>query len=156
MVAGQAAMRIIKRDRLDRCARTRGGIFREGLLKIAEQFPFIGDVRGRGLMIGVEVVNPGEASGIAAPSGVLAKAIKLNCLDSGLIVESGGRDSAVLRFLPPLIVSEAEIGEILNRFEQACRKTCHETLTGEADSDVAGSAIDYFNVDQTEKGRRCA
>ena len=126
MVAGQATMRVIKRDCLDRCARTKGRIFRDGLLKIAEHFSFIGDVRGRGLMIGAEIVKHNAVCGIAPPDGALAKAIKLSCLDSGLIIETGGRDSAVLRFLPPLIISEADIGEILNRFEQACRKTCHE------------------------------
>lgn len=126
MVAGQETMRVIKRDRLDRCAMTKGNIFRNGLLQIAKHFPFIGDVRGRGLMIGVEVVKPNEGCRVVPPDGVLAKEIKFNCLDSGLIIEIGGRDSAVLRFLPPLIISESDISEILNRFEQACRKTCHE------------------------------
>jgi diaminobutyrate-2-oxoglutarate transaminase len=126
MAAGQATMRVIKRDRLDQRTRTKGKIFRDGLRKIAEQFPFIGDVRGRGLMIGLEVVKPNGEGAVAPPDGALAKAIKLNCLDNGLIIEIGGRCNAVLRFLPPLIISEADIGEILNRFEQACRKTCPE------------------------------
>ncbi|KVU07437.1 aminotransferase class III-fold pyridoxal phosphate-dependent enzyme [Burkholderia ubonensis] len=57
-------------------------------------------------------------------SNALAKAIKLNCLQNGLVIETGGRNGAVLRFLPPLIVSEADIHEILNRFEQAVETAC--------------------------------
>ena len=149
MVAGQATMRIIRRDRLDRRARAKGKIFKDGLQKIAGHFPFIGDVRGRGLMIGVEVVNPSEDHALAPPDGVLAKAIKLNCLDSGLIIETGGRNGAVLRFLPPLITSEADIGEILNRFEQACRKACGEAVPWEVSGVAAVKSMEILKVDGT-------
>lgn len=40
------------------------------------------------------------------------------------VIETGGRNGAVLRFPPPLIVSEADIHEILNRFEQAVETAC--------------------------------
>jgi diaminobutyrate-2-oxoglutarate transaminase len=146
MVAGQATIRVIKRDRLDHGARNKGKLFRDGLLQLAERFPFIGDVRGLGLMIGVEVINPNEARKTASPDGTLAKAIKLNCLDNGLIIETGGRSGAVLRFLPPLIASEADIGEILNRFEQACRKTSLEERPRETVSVAAASSMDFFKV----------
>ncbi|MBE0631778.1 MAG: diaminobutyrate--2-oxoglutarate transaminase, partial [Burkholderia vietnamiensis] len=48
-----------------------------------------------------------------------AKAIKQNCLRNGLVIETGGRNGAVLRFLPPLILSEPDAHEVLNRFEHA-------------------------------------
>ena len=142
MVAGRATMRMIKRERLYRCARTKGKIFQNGLLKLAQDFPFLGDVRGLGLMIGVEVVKPGEAYVAAPVDGSLAKLIKLNCLENGLIIETGGRNGAVLRFLPPLIVSEADIGEILNRFEQACRKTYREMHALETTGVAAVNSVD--------------
>jgi diaminobutyrate-2-oxoglutarate transaminase len=120
MVAGRATIQVVKRERLDRAAVVKGQLFQNGLARISERFPFLGDVRGRGLMIGVEVVKPDSLDKPGSPDGVCAKAIKHSCFDNGLIVESGGRNSAVLRFLPPLIISETDIGEILNRFEHAC------------------------------------
>jgi len=115
---------VIKRDRLDHAALTKGQIFREGLNRIAEHYSFLGDIRGRGLMIGVEVVKPDGST-----DGALSKAIRLSCFNHGLIIETGGRNSAVLRFIPALTVSEAEIGEILERFEQACGQACRKMST---------------------------
>lgn len=122
MVAGQATIRVIKRDRLDHAALTKGQIFKEGLIRVAERYPFLKDIRGLGLMIGVEVVKPDDSHRVGLPDGALAKAIRRSCFDHGLIIETGGRNSAVLRFLAPLIISEADIDEILGRFEQACDK----------------------------------
>jgi diaminobutyrate-2-oxoglutarate transaminase len=70
-------------------------------------------------MIGVEVVKPSADRYPGPPDGELAKVIKRNCFHNGLIIETGGRNGCVLRFLPPLIITEADAGEILDRFEQA-------------------------------------
>jgi diaminobutyrate-2-oxoglutarate transaminase len=110
MVAGYATMRVIERDRLDRSAMVMVNVFRNDLACLAERFPFLGDLRGRGLMIGVEVVKPDNSYKAGTPNGVCAKETKLKCLDNGLIIETGGRNGAVLRFLPLLIISETEIG----------------------------------------------
>ncbi|MEK2606907.1 diaminobutyrate--2-oxoglutarate transaminase family protein [Burkholderia arboris] len=124
MVAGLSTMRIVERDGLSAHADTAGKLLAAGLERIAERFPSLGQVRGRGLMIGVEVVLPGRDGRTGPPHAALAKAIKLHCLRNGLVLETGGRHGAVLRFLPPLIVSEADIHEILNRFEQAVATAC--------------------------------
>ncbi|ALX16884.1 2,4-diaminobutyrate 4-aminotransferase [Burkholderia cepacia JBK9] len=124
MVAGLSTMRIVERDGLPAHADTVGKLLVAGLERIAERFPSLGQVRGRGLMIGVEVVLPGRDGRTGPPHAALAKAIKLHCLRNGLVIETGGRHGAVLRFLPPLIVSEADIHEILNRFEQAVATAC--------------------------------
>lgn len=124
MVAGSETMRIIERDGLVERANKLGGSLMDGLFQIAQRFPVLGDVRGGGLMLGVEVINP-ETGGKPAPAdGQLAKLIKLNCFRNGLIIETGGRHGSVLRFLPPLVVSESEIGEILDRFEAAVAAAC--------------------------------
>lgn len=66
------------------------------LRALAADHPCIGDVRGRGLMLGVELVDP--ETGDAAPD--LAATVRQECLDRGLIVELGGRHSCVVRLLP--------------------------------------------------------
>ncbi|MEX5566401.1 diaminobutyrate--2-oxoglutarate transaminase family protein [Pseudomonas syringae] len=101
MVAGAATMRHIKEHDLAGNASRRGEQLHSGLEDIARQFPFIGDVRGRGLMLGVEIVKPASGSRPGPGDGARARAIKLECFDNGMIIETGGRHSAVVRFLPP-------------------------------------------------------
>lgn len=119
MVAGLITMRVIDRDGLARNAERMGALLSEGLARVAARFDSLGQVRGRGLMVGVEVIESGIGVKRRTADGQRAKAIRLNCLRNGLIVETGGRDGAVLRFLPPLIVTDSDIGAIVDRFEQA-------------------------------------
>ncbi|NWA25193.1 diaminobutyrate--2-oxoglutarate transaminase family protein [Pseudomonas gingeri] len=123
MVAGAATMRYIKEHDLVGNAARRGEQLQSGLEDIARHFPFIGDVRGRGLMLGVEIVKPGSASRPGLGDGARARAIKLECFDNGMMIETGGRHSAVLRFLPPLNITESEVGTVLDRFEQALKSS---------------------------------
>ncbi len=123
MVAGAATMRHIKEHDLAGNASRRGEQLQSGLEDIARQFPFIGDVRGRGLMLGVEIVKPASGSRPGVGDGTRARAIKLECFDNGMIIETGGRNSAVLRFLPPLNITESEVGMVLDRFEQSLKSS---------------------------------
>jgi diaminobutyrate-2-oxoglutarate transaminase len=118
MVAGAATIRILRRDRFDLHAAEMGALLSDGLREIAVRHPELGDIRGRGLMIGVEVIRPSQA-GRPPRDGALTAAIKRAAFANGLVLESGGRDGAVLRFLPPLIVTPNDVGEILDRFEVA-------------------------------------
>ncbi|MDR8093317.1 aminotransferase class III-fold pyridoxal phosphate-dependent enzyme, partial [Burkholderia gladioli] len=88
MVAGAAAIRIIERDNIPYRAEKLGARFVEGLRGVAGRHAAIGDVRGRGLMIGVEITRPGSEGRAGAPDGALARAIKLTCFENGLIVET--------------------------------------------------------------------
>jgi diaminobutyrate-2-oxoglutarate transaminase len=122
MVAGQVTMQVIQRDGLASQAARHGELLMAGLRRIARDFPFLADVRGRGLMVGVEVAYVDSAVRPAPADAALAKAIRTQCFEQGLIVETGGRHGAVLRFLPPLIISESDVGAILDRFENSIRK----------------------------------
>jgi 4-aminobutyrate aminotransferase/(S)-3-amino-2-methylpropionate transaminase len=75
------------------------------LTELAEQFPQIGDVRGRGAMLAVELVRPGTIEPDAARTASVAKA----CHAAGLLVLTCGTYSNVLRFLPPLVISDDEL-----------------------------------------------
>ncbi len=119
MVAGRITMNILRRDNLDKNADAMGGNLMEGLSKISRRLPVLGDVRGRGLMIGVEIVKPCVGGKPGEQDGILAKAIKAAAFQNGLLVETGGRHGAVMRFLPPVIITEDDVGEILNRFESS-------------------------------------
>jgi diaminobutyrate-2-oxoglutarate transaminase len=119
MVAGQVTMEILRRDRLAEHAADVGSALMDGLREIAACHPELGDVRGRGLMIGVEIVAPAPGSSRGRQDGALAAAIKQAAFHHGLLLETGGRHGAVLRMLPPLILTHADAGAILDRLERA-------------------------------------
>ncbi|ATE59258.1 diaminobutyrate--2-oxoglutarate transaminase family protein [Thauera sinica] len=119
MVSGRKAMEIIVRDRLQENAAQMGALLMNGLRSIAARFPVLGDVRGRGLMIGVEVIKPSDELIAGPQDGNMARDIKLAAFERGLLLETGGRHGAVLRMLPPLIVTANDVAEVLERFEDA-------------------------------------
>jgi diaminobutyrate-2-oxoglutarate transaminase len=105
---------------LDVHAAEMGYRLRQGLDAVASDSPCIGQLRGRGLMIGVEIVDRAASTyGSPTPAPQLARRIQHECLRRGLILELGGRFASVVRFLPPLIVNAAEIDAIIDRFQEA-------------------------------------
>ena len=121
MAAGVATMRVIQREGLATLATAKGELLKAGLRRIARDFPFLGEVRGLGLMVGVEVALTEGGVRATPADGAMAKLIRKHCFDAGLIVETGGRHGAVLRFLPPLIISDSDLGAVLDRFEAAVK-----------------------------------
>jgi len=122
MAAGIATLRFIMEEQLDRHAEAMGDRLLGRLREIAKIYPHLGDVRGRGLMIGVEVVDMEAAPdrlGARPPCRELARKIQGQCLRRGLIVELGGRQGGVVRFLPPLIVTADDVDRIALIFSDA-------------------------------------
>ncbi len=122
LVSGAATLAYIREEHLLEQVRRNGERLRQGLLGLQQRFRCIGDVRGRGLMLGVELIDPDgapDALGHPPADGELARAVKRRCLEEGLIIESGGRHGAVLRFLPPLTIGEAEIDAVVERLGRA-------------------------------------
>ncbi|WP_423998575.1 diaminobutyrate--2-oxoglutarate transaminase family protein [Haloarcula salina] len=122
MAAGRATIREILENDLDDHAAQMGERFLTRLRSLESEFERIGDVRGQGLMLGVEFVDgdsDGDGNYPPEPSGELAAAVKSECFERRLVIETGGRDSAVARFLPPLTVSSNEVDEVVTRFREA-------------------------------------
>ena len=78
------------------------------------QFPMIGDVRGLGLMIGMELVK--DESLTPAPGE--AEAVRDECLRNGLLVGLGGIDGNVIRFQPPLVITKQQIDDAIGIFSR--------------------------------------
>jgi len=121
MASGAKTLEIIKRDKLTENAQLRGEQLRAGFTALQAQFPEIGDVRGRGLMNAIEIVKPGQQNrlGQAVADPELAAKIQRVALEHGLIIEKGGRQGAVLRFLPPLIISKTQIAFVIETMTNA-------------------------------------
>jgi diaminobutyrate-2-oxoglutarate transaminase len=124
MAAGSATMRYLQKEKLHHHAEKMGARLIGHLSMMQSAYLEIGDVRGQGLMIGVELVDPGlgpDRLGHAPIAPDLAAAVQHECLKRGLIVEVGGRKGSVIRFLPPLIVTEGQIDQIAEIFAMALR-----------------------------------
>ena len=122
MAAGAATLRYVLAERLPERAEQLGRQLRRALVAAQADHPSIGEVRGRGLMVGVELVEPDApaddlGSRPAAPG--LALAVRAHCLRRGLLVELGGRHDSVLRLLPPLVMTDEELGDVLDRLIDA-------------------------------------
>jgi 2,2-dialkylglycine decarboxylase (pyruvate) len=105
---GLKVLEIVERDGLAERAAVLGGRLRSGLIELQRRFDCIGDVRGRGLLLGVEIVKDRRSK---LPAAGLGTAISRRCMELGLsmnIVQLPGL-GGVFRIAPPLTVSEAEI-----------------------------------------------
>jgi len=122
MVAGSVTLRLVAEQRLAQRAHDLGRRLRSGLLALAARYPAIGQVRGQGLMIGAEIVDPDgqpDRLGSPPPDPPLASALRTACVRQGLLVELGGRDDTVVRLLPPLTLSDAQADAVLDRLTAA-------------------------------------
>ncbi len=109
---GLAVLDVIESERLQAAARERGAQLMEGLRAI--EHPLIGDVRGRGLFIGVELSRPGKA-----PATAEAAAVKEALKARGILISTDGPDDNVLKIKPPLVISEADCARFLTALREA-------------------------------------
>jgi 4-aminobutyrate aminotransferase len=103
----------IREEKLLENCRQRGAAAMTRLKAMKKRFPLIGDVRGMGLMIGVELVN-----GDGSPAGTTCERLLDACLQRGLIIINCGPDRNIIRFIPPISITEAELAEALEILEE--------------------------------------
>jgi diaminobutyrate-2-oxoglutarate transaminase len=122
MGTGLATIKTIKEQNLAKNAQERGDFLQAELKKLAQEFPCIGNVRGRGLMIGVEIVDERKQAdhmGSLPADSQLAAAIQTACFNNKLLLEKGGRSGTVIRLLCPLIITQEECEDAIARFKKA-------------------------------------
>jgi 4-aminobutyrate aminotransferase len=107
--AAVGTIRAIKEDHLLENARLRGNQMMTGLRHLQEEFPVIGDIRGKGLMIGTEFRDPRTKK----PEKSTAKAIVHQAQDHKLLLLTCGPWDNTIRWIPPLIVGEEQIAQAL-------------------------------------------
>ena len=113
--AGFASLDVVEQDRVPERARKLGGYLKSKLLALADRFEIIGDVRGRGLLQGVELVRSRETKEPATEAG---PQIAAQALNQGLIF-SVRREGSVLRFVPPATTTEAQIDRAIDILTEA-------------------------------------
>ncbi|MFM9591079.1 aspartate aminotransferase family protein [Streptomyces scabiei] len=118
MAAGLANLNYLIEHDLQGNARRVGGLLIERLRAITAQIPEVKEVRGRGLMIGIELVKPGtDEANPEAASAVLEAARR----EGLLIGKGGGHNTSALRIAPPLSLTVAEAEEGADALERALR-----------------------------------
>ncbi len=120
---GLAMISVMEEDNLGARAQRIGARLRAGLETLQQRYECIGDVRGMGLLLGVEIVKDRHSK---EPDGVTGRAISMKAMELGLSMNvagstSAGAMSAVWRVAPPLTTTEAEIDRGLAIMEDAIR-----------------------------------
>jgi 4-aminobutyrate aminotransferase/(S)-3-amino-2-methylpropionate transaminase len=100
-------------------AKTLGDTLLRALLSWKERFPRVGDVRGLGPMLAIELVKDAKSK---APDADAAKALTRHCYERGVITLSAGTFGNCLRFLPPLVITDEQLAEALAVVEDGLAK----------------------------------
>ncbi|CAG8999743.1 MAG: 5-aminovalerate aminotransferase DavT [Candidatus Celerinatantimonas neptuna] len=96
----------------------RGDYFKQGLTALQQQFKPIADVRGVGFMLAIEICDLSDSPKV---NEALAQSLIAACRDQGLLVIKCGTGRNVIRFLPPVNISEALLDEALAMLKSACQ-----------------------------------
>lgn len=114
LAAAKATIEVMLAENLPQNAYGRGTELVAGLRELQRDFPVIGDIRGRGLMIGTEFT---DSEG--KPDAITARRVHQTCLERNLLLLTCGTYGNVIRWIPPLVVTSPQINEALDTFAQA-------------------------------------
>jgi 4-aminobutyrate aminotransferase/(S)-3-amino-2-methylpropionate transaminase len=112
--AALANINFMEKENLPAKAADTGEYAMAKLRALEKSHQLIGDVRGLGLMIGVELIKDQKKT----PAAAEAEAIRDHCLQRGLLLGVGGVNGNVIRFQPPLVISKQQIDQALHIFEE--------------------------------------
>ena len=112
---GLAVLDVIRDEGLQENARRVGASLENGLRRLAERHEIVGDVRGRGLFLGIELVL--DASG-RTPAPLQAAYVVERMKDHGILLSTDGPDHNVIKMKPPLVFSEADADQALEAYDR--------------------------------------
>jgi 4-aminobutyrate aminotransferase-like enzyme len=119
---GLTVLDVLRREKLPENAKTTGEYLRSKLRELQAKYPFIGDVRGNGLFVGVELVEDRESK--TPYSGEKTETIVNALKEAGVLLGSTGKSSNVLKVRPPMCFSREDADFLVGRFEEvfgACK-----------------------------------
>jgi alanine-glyoxylate transaminase/(R)-3-amino-2-methylpropionate-pyruvate transaminase len=113
---GKAVLDVIERDKLQENALNQGSYVLAGLEKLKAKHNLIGDVRGKGLMLGIELVKDRATK---EPAKAECAQVMENAREMGLLLGKGGLHGSVIRFAPPMCITRADADFMLQVFDAA-------------------------------------
>jgi len=125
MAAGLATLRVLDEERLIERAATMGDQLLAGLAAVQERYDMIADVRGKGLMIGIEFKAPASlrlkaawTAAERAQKGLFAQLVVMALMrDHHILTQVGGPEVNIIKLLPPLIIGDEEVEMIVSAFD---------------------------------------
>lgn len=117
VAAACATIDLLIEEKLEQNAALRGRQLMEGLAELQRKYSSIGQVRGRGLMVGVEFLKDGQ------PDPARSNAVIKRCIENSLLLLGCGLRKNVVRWIPPLICTEQDIDTALSLFADALLHT---------------------------------
>ena len=114
-----AVMDVMKRDDFAGKARHIGEVVTKRYNELKDKYEVVGDVRGLGAMIGIELVTDKETK---EPATAVAGKLIANAMQKGLLLESCGTASNVIRFLAPLTMTDEQMEKGLEIFEESLKE----------------------------------
>ncbi len=114
--AALATLQVLAKYNLPERAAELGSYLKHGLTELQKKHPLLGDIRGHGLMVGVELVNP-DKSPAAAQLDVILEHMK----DRGILIGKNGPDRNVLAFQPPLVITREDLDHLLNQLAEVLK-----------------------------------
>lgn len=125
MAAGTVVLETVtKKEFLDEVV-SKGEYIRQHIEKLQKEASIIGDVRGKGLMLGIEFIDPNaekDLMGHPAASGEIAARVQHLCFENRLVMEKGGRNGSVMRCLCALNVTREDIDTMLSVFDRVVKQ----------------------------------
>lgn len=112
--AASETIQVILEEDLLQNATKRGSQLMDGLEEMQGRWPFMADIRGLGLMVGLEIGVPGRG-----PDKDLASRIQAKCLENNMLILTCGTFGNVIRWIPPLVVTERQIEDSLSILEES-------------------------------------
>jgi 4-aminobutyrate aminotransferase-like enzyme len=112
--AGMAVLDELEQKSVLNHAREMGQILMEGLTRVAEQSPYLGDIRGRGLFFVADIVTDKESR---TPAPALAAAVSDRLKDRGFLTATAGAYHNLVKIRPPLVILQKDIESFLAAFE---------------------------------------
>ena len=113
-------LQVIEDEELMHNADSIGNLLLDGIRKLAERYPIIGDVRGSGLFIGVELIKDTET---LEPAALEAKSITDALRNEGVLIGVDGIHSNVLKIRPPMVINESNANFLLQTLQRVLEKT---------------------------------
>ena len=115
LAAGLKGLEVMEKENLVQNAETVGAYFLDRLKDTMETYPFLGEARGLGLFLGVEIVKDKTSR---TPDSDLAKKIKTGLMERGHLVGVTGNYSCVIRITPPLIATRNHVDQFIQSWKE--------------------------------------
>lgn len=112
--AGRAVLRVIDEERLQENARKVGAKLKETLVSLHQKHEIVGDVRGRGLMMAIELVKDRKSK---SPAADATADIFERSRENGLVLSKSGANKNILRMVPPMCLNEGDVASVADALE---------------------------------------